>query len=73
MGDCEISAALYTLKCNSQAPALPGRDGMIEGEGLTSKIHLMMQSDESAAALDVDAAPAADPDDDPDDDPGLCR
>lgn len=43
---------------------------MIEGEGLASKIHLMMQSDELAgAALDVDAVPAADTEDDP----GFCR
>ncbi len=70
MSDCEISAAMYNVKCTSQAPALPGRDGMIEGEGLASKIHLMMQSDESAlAALDVDAVPAADEEDDP----GFCR
>lgn len=72
MTDGEISAALYTLRRNHQAPALPGRNGMIEGEGLALKIHLMMQSDESAA-LNVDAVPAADTEDDPDNDPGLCR
>lgn len=33
MSDSEISAALYTLQHNPQAPALPGRDGMIEVEG----------------------------------------
>lgn len=71
MRDCETSTGLYTLECNPQAPALPGRDGMTEGKGLASKIHLMLQSDDPA--LDVDAASAADPDNDPEDDPGLCR